>query len=82
MVAVRDQAVVELLYGSGVRVGELCGLGPGDVDLPRRQLVVWGKGSKQRQLPMSDRGKDAEILAQISRIVNSLSVPAPNRGWR
>ena len=59
VVAVRDQAVVELLYGSGVRVGELCGLGPDDVDLSRRQLVVWGKGSKQRQLPMSEPSVDA-----------------------
>jgi integrase/recombinase XerC len=56
---VRDQAVVELLYGSGLRVGELCGLGPGDLDLPKRQLVVWGKGSKQRQVPMSEPSVDA-----------------------
>ena len=56
---VRDQAVVELLYGSGLRVGELCGLGPSDVDLPRRQLAAWGKGSKQRQVPMSEPSVDA-----------------------
>jgi len=57
--AMRDQAVVELLYGSGLRVGELCSLGPADVDLPRRQLVAWGKGSKQRQVPMSEPSVDA-----------------------
>jgi len=57
--AVRDQAVVELLYGSGLRVGELCALGPADLDLPRRQLVAWGKGSKQRQVPMSEPSVDA-----------------------
>ncbi|MBV9410298.1 MAG: tyrosine recombinase [Acidimicrobiia bacterium] len=56
---VRDQAVVELLYGSGLRVGELCGLGPADVDLGRRLVVVWGKGSKQRQVPMSEPSADA-----------------------
>jgi integrase/recombinase XerC len=56
---VRDQAVVELLYGSGLRVGELCGLRPDDLDLARRQLVVWGKGSKQRQVPMSEPSADA-----------------------
>jgi integrase/recombinase XerC len=50
----RDRAVVELLYGSGLRVGELCGLRPRDVDLARGQVLVWGKGSKQRQLPMSE----------------------------
>jgi site-specific recombinase XerD len=55
----RDRAVVELLYGSGLRVGELCGLRPRDVDLVRAQLLVWGKGAKQRQLPMSDASVDA-----------------------
>ena len=50
----RDRAVVELLYGSGLRVGELCSLRPRDVDLVRAQVLVWGKGSKQRQLPMSE----------------------------
>lgn len=49
----RDDAVLELLYGSGLRVSELCGLQVGDVDLGRSRLVVWGKGSKQRQVPLS-----------------------------
>ncbi len=49
----RDAAVMELLYGSGLRVAELCGLRPGDLDLGRRRVVVWGKGSKQRQVPLS-----------------------------
>jgi site-specific recombinase XerD len=52
-VRLRDDAVLELLYGSGLRVAELCGLRPGDVDLDRGLVVVWGKGSKQRQVPMS-----------------------------
>ncbi|MDP1804452.1 MAG: tyrosine recombinase [Acidimicrobiales bacterium] len=55
----RDRAVVELLYGSGLRVGELCGLRPRDVDLARGQVLVWGKGSKQRQLPMSESSVEA-----------------------
>jgi integrase/recombinase XerC len=49
----RDDAVVELLYGSGLRVGELCGLRPDDLDLMGRTVRVWGKGSKQRLVPMS-----------------------------
>ena len=49
----RDDAVLELLYGSGLRVSELCGLGPDDLDLSRRRLTVWGKGSKQRVVPLS-----------------------------
>jgi site-specific recombinase XerD len=51
--AVRDDAVLELLYGSGLRVSELCGLRVADVDLDRSVVTVWGKGSKQRSVPMS-----------------------------
>ena len=49
----RDDALLELLYGSGLRVAELCGLGLGDVDLLNRSVTVWGKGGKQRRVPMS-----------------------------
>lgn len=49
----RDDAVLELLYGSGLRVGELCGLDPGDLDLDRGRALVWGKGAKQRAVPLS-----------------------------
>ena len=52
-VARRDTAVLELLYGSGLRVAELCGLDRPDVVLPRRVVTVWGKGSKRRQVPIS-----------------------------
>ena len=50
----RDDAVLELLYGSGLRVAELCGLDRGDVDGAQRTVRVWGKGSKQRQVPVSE----------------------------
>jgi integrase/recombinase XerC len=58
-VALRDLAVVELLYGSGLRVGELCGLRLADVDLDRATITVWGKGSKQRQVPMGEPSAEA-----------------------
>ena len=50
----RDDAVLELLYGSGLRVGELCALGPADLELDRGRALVWGKGSKQRAVPLSE----------------------------
>jgi integrase/recombinase XerC len=53
-VRLRDDAVLEILYGSGLRVGELCGLRPDDVVVDTQQIRVWGKGSKQRQVPLSD----------------------------
>jgi integrase/recombinase XerC len=47
----RDRAALELLYGSGIRVGELVGLDVDDVDLDRRVVTVVGKGDKQRVVP-------------------------------
>jgi site-specific recombinase XerD len=49
----RDLAVLEVLYGSGVRISELCGLDIGDLDLDRARATVLGKGNKQRQVPLS-----------------------------
>jgi site-specific recombinase XerD len=54
-VAARDHAVLELLYGCGLRVAELCGLDMGDLDLAGRTVTVVGKGDKQRRLPMHER---------------------------
>ncbi len=51
-VRLRDDAVLELLYGCGLRVAELCQLRPDDLDLRRRLLTVWGKGGRQRQVPL------------------------------
>ncbi len=50
----RDDAVLELLYGSGLRVSELCGIQVRDIDLPRGRVVVMGKGAKERVLPVSE----------------------------
>ncbi|HUY20842.1 MAG TPA: tyrosine recombinase XerC [Acidimicrobiales bacterium] len=51
----RDDAVLELLYGCGLRVAELCGLDGRDVDLRARTVTVLGKGGRQRRVPMHDR---------------------------
>jgi site-specific recombinase XerD len=58
-VARRDRAVLELMYGSGLRVGEVCGLTLERVDLARGRVVVMGKGSKERELPLSDFAAEA-----------------------
>lgn len=66
----RDDAVLELLYGSGLRVSELCGLRPGDVDLRAATVTVWGKGGKQRQVPITPAAADAlRALAPTSDAV-------------
>ena len=48
----RDLAILEVLYGSGIRVSELCGLDLGDIDNSRHTLNVIGKASKQRVVPL------------------------------
>jgi integrase/recombinase XerC len=57
----RDDAVLELLYGCGLRVAELCGLDGGDIDLKERIVTVWGKGGRQRRVPMHDRCAEAVL---------------------
>ena len=54
-VGLRDRAVLELLYGSGLRVSELCALDVDDVERDRGAVRVVGKGRKERRVPMSAR---------------------------
>ena len=60
----RDDAVLELLYGSGLRVSEVCGLAEGDIDRSLALVRVLGKGNKERLVPLSEpslRALDAWI---------------------
>jgi integrase/recombinase XerC len=58
-VILRDRAVLELLYGSGLRVGEVANLSVEGIDLDRGRVLVRGKGDKEREVPMSDHAVDA-----------------------
>ncbi len=58
-ILLRDRAVLELLYGSGLRVGEVAGLTVDQVDLVRGRVLVRGKGDKEREVPMSDPAVEA-----------------------
>jgi integrase/recombinase XerC len=61
----RDLAVLELLYGAGLRVSECCGLDLDSVDLRRSRITVLGKGAKIRRLPLGEPACEAvgEYLA-------------------
>lgn len=52
-VGVRDQLVLELLYGTGIRLSELLGIRHDDLSLPARTVRVTGKGNKQRVVPLN-----------------------------
>lgn len=69
----RDDAILELLYGSGLRVSEVCSLRPDDLDLARSRVTVWGKGGKQRTVPLS--APAVEALADWVRAHRAAVVP-------
>lgn len=62
----RDRAVLELLYATGIRVGELCGLDVDDLDDERRVLRVLGKGARERTVPYGEPARQA-VAAWLTR---------------
>ena len=59
ILAARNSALLELLYGAGIRVAEVCGLDLGDLDLERQTARVLGKGSKERVVPFGRPAAEA-----------------------
>lgn len=81
----RDDAVLEVLYGSGVRVSELCQLELDQVRLHDGVLIVWGKGAKERRVPLGDPAADAlrswlAIRAEVVPVEAGRVVFANERG--
>lgn len=83
--ALRDCAMVEVLYASGARVAELCGLNLLDIDYERQTLRVLGKGNKERTIPIGNpamRALKAWIKEGRSALTNSVSGNAVFLGAR
>jgi len=76
----RDRAILELLYASGLRAGELVGLDLGDISLGEGLLRVLGKGSKERIVPFGS--KAAEALRSYLSIRQELARAGPGRKTR
>ena len=57
--AIRDHAMLELLYGCGLRLSELTGLNLSDIDWQQKTLSVFGKGKKQRRVPFGNKAHEA-----------------------
>jgi integrase/recombinase XerC len=73
-VGLRDRAILELLYATGIRVGELCGLRLGDVDLAADTVLVLGKGAKQRIVPFGEPAR----AALLEYLVNGRAAMLPD----
>ncbi|MFW5677404.1 MAG: tyrosine-type recombinase/integrase, partial [Acetivibrio ethanolgignens] len=54
---IRDLAIIDLLYSTGIRVGELVNLNIDDIDLEGRECVVYGKGDKERRVYFDAKAK-------------------------
>jgi integrase/recombinase XerC len=81
----RNRAALELLYASGIRVGELTGLDIDDVDLETGVVRVFGKGAKERTVPFGAPARDALetwLTAGRPRLVTAESGPAVFLGRR
>jgi integrase/recombinase XerC len=84
-ISVRDVAMVELLYATGARVAELCGLDLSDIDYDRQTIRVLGKGNKERSIPLGNPAMKAlNVWLKEGRdsIKNSLSGNAVFLGAR
>jgi site-specific recombinase XerD len=75
-VGLRDRAILELLYATGIRVGELCGLHLGDVDLAADTVLVLGKGAKERIVPFGEPAR----AALLDYLANGRAAMAPTPG--
>jgi integrase/recombinase XerD len=62
----RDRAILELLYGAGLRISELVGVDVDDVDLEQGSVRVLGKGGKEREVPLGRMGREA-VAAYLTR---------------
>jgi integrase/recombinase XerC len=87
-VALRDRALVEMLYATAVRVAELCGLDLDDIDYERSLLRVLGKGGKERSVPFGEPA-GAAVLAwlehgrpALARVTSPKAVFLGTRGGR
>ena len=79
----RDTAIIELMYGSGLRVSELCSLDVDSVNVKQQAIIVTGKGNKQRRVPVSEpslvaltawamlRNEVCDNLSEVALFVNS-----------
>lgn len=73
----RDIAVVELLFATGVRISELCSLKYQDIDMENHSLLIWGKGAKERILQIGN----PDVMLALSAYMESFQTEIEQSGW-
>ncbi|MBD5542654.1 MAG: tyrosine-type recombinase/integrase [Lachnospiraceae bacterium] len=77
MVVIRDIAVMELLFATGMRISELCSLKQADLDLENRTVLIFGKGAKERMLQIGNE----EVMDALSRYKDCFSEELLETEW-
>ena len=75
--AIRDVAVLETLFATGVRVSELCSLGSLDVDLEEGSLWIYGKGARERVVSIENH----DVISALQAYVNTFSAWIRQTGY-
>ena len=73
----RDIAVIELLFATGVRISELCSLKYQDIDMKNHSLLIWGKGAKERILQIGN----PDVISALSNYMESFQNEISQSGW-
>lgn len=76
-VVIRDIAVMELLFATGMRISELCSLKQADLDLENRTVLIFGKGAKERMLQIGNE----EVIEALSRYKDCFSEELSETEW-
>lgn len=74
--ALRDAAIIELLFATGMRISELCSLKAGDISLSDRSLLIYGKGNKERRMQI---GND-DVLHVLAKYHNTFHNKSTSNG--
>lgn len=73
----RDIAVIELLFATGVRISELCNLKYQDIDMENHSLLIWGKGAKERIIQIGN----PDVISALSIYIETFQNEITQSGW-
>lgn len=73
----RDTAVIELLFATGMRISELCNLKYPDIDMENYSVRIWGKGAKERMIQI----QNSEVISALTSYMDAFQKEIAQSGW-